>query len=104
MELHALAARHGLTGQVHLLGSRDDVPALMNAADAIVHASVQPEPFGLVVVEAMALGKPVVASNLGGPSETVTPGTGLLFDPDDPAALAHQLQAVLDQPSLRRTP
>jgi glycosyltransferase involved in cell wall biosynthesis len=103
VELHELAARLGLTAQVHWLGTRGDVPALMAASDVVVHASIQPEPLGLVVVEAMALGTPVVASKLGGPAETITPGAGLLIDPARPAELAQALQTLLEDASLRRS-
>jgi glycosyltransferase involved in cell wall biosynthesis len=102
-ELRELATRQGLASQVHWLGTRSDVPALMAASDVVVQASIQPEPFGLVVVEAMALGTPVVASRLGGPSETLTPGAGLLFDPARPAELAQMLQMLLEDASLRRS-
>ena len=54
-------------------------------------ASTTPEPFGLVVVEGMALGRAVIAAALGGPLETIAPGTGLLFDPTRPDLLAEQL-------------
>jgi glycosyltransferase involved in cell wall biosynthesis len=101
-ELRAFAAREGLAERTRFLGPRGDVPALMNAADVVVHASTQPEPFGLVVLEGMALGKPVVASRLGGPAETVAPGTGLLFDPAAPDELAGLLRRLLHDAPLRR--
>ena len=91
----------GLERQVLLAGYRADAVELMNAADAVVHASTMPEPFGLVVVEAMGLGKAVVASSIGGPAEVVLPGTGLLFDPEDPGALAGHLAAIARDPELR---
>jgi glycosyltransferase involved in cell wall biosynthesis len=73
----------------------------MRAADAVLHASIRPEPFGLVVVEAMALGRAVVASRLGGPSEIVSEGTGLLFDPSRPEELSFLLAQLHEQPALR---
>ncbi len=100
-DLRARVERDGLAEQVRFLGPRGDVPALMRAADVVVHASTRPEPFGLVVVEAMALGKPIIASRLGGPAETVAPGSGLLFDPSRPDELAALLQRLLDDGSLR---
>ena len=92
-----------LRDRVSFLGPRDDAPALMSAADVLVHASTVPEPLGLVVLEGMALGKPVVASRLGGPSETMTPGSGLLFDPAHPEELARHLEALAADPALRRS-
>ena len=57
-----------LRGAVHFLGARVDVPDLFAAADVAIHSSVEPEPFGLVIVEAMATGTPVIASRNGGPA------------------------------------
>jgi glycosyltransferase involved in cell wall biosynthesis len=100
--LRGRVASPDLEGIVSLLGQRDDVADLMNAADVVVHASTIPEPFGLVVVEAMALGRAVVASALGGPSETVVPGSGILFDPSQPVELAAHLVRLADDEPLRR--
>lgn len=93
----------GLEQCVTFLGPRDDVPDLMYAADVILHASTIPEPLGLVVLEAMALGKAVVASVLGGPAETVTPASGILFDPARPGDLVAHLLALADSPDRRST-
>lgn len=90
-ELEATVQRAGLGDHVAFLGSRDDVPDLLNAADIGLHASVRPEPFGLVVVEAMSLGKAVVAANSGGPSEVIDRSSGITFDPTAPAQLAEVL-------------
>ncbi len=64
---------------------------------ATAHAVVVPsrrEGLGLVAVEALALGRPVIASHVGGLPEVVTAGTGMLVPPEDPAALAHALQSL----------
>jgi glycosyltransferase involved in cell wall biosynthesis len=87
---------------VHFLGARGDVPDLMNAADVVIHASTVAEPFGLVVVEAMALGRPVIASKLGGPGEIVAPGTGWTFDPTEPRQLARCIEEALGDPARAR--
>jgi glycosyltransferase involved in cell wall biosynthesis len=92
--LRELTGRLGLERRVLFLGVRDDAPDLMRAGDVVVHASTSPEPFGLVVLEAMALGRPVVASRQGGPSEIVAEGTGILFDPSRPDELAAHLSAL----------
>jgi glycosyltransferase involved in cell wall biosynthesis len=96
-------AELGLSGEVSFLGERSDVAEIMNAADVVLHASTDPEPFGLVVLEGMSLGKPVVASGLGGPAEVITPGTGLTFDPHDPDALPAVMTRLVQEPELGRS-
>jgi glycosyltransferase involved in cell wall biosynthesis len=86
---------------VSFLGSRMDVPDLLRASDVQLHASTFPEPFGLVLVEGLALGKPVVAASIGGPCEVISPDTGRLFDPSDPEALEAALLALQSDPQLR---
>lgn len=90
--------RLGLSGQVRLLGPRTDVPSLFLAADIAVHASVIPEPFGLVVVESLAVGTPVLASNRGGPKEVLAEGGGWLHDPLVPEELTGLLALLMDEP------
>src|SRR5581483_10754460 len=99
-ELPALAAHLGVTERARFLGFRDDVPALLRAADAVVHSSVYPEPFGRVVVEGMLAGRPVIAAASGGVTEIVTDGeTGLLVAPGDPGALARAIARLIDDPA-----
>ncbi len=94
--LQALARELGIEGRVCFTGFREDVPALMRMLDVVVHASIEPEPFGRVIVEAMALGRPVVATAAGGPLEIIRPGVnGLLVPPDDAPALAAAILALL---------
>ena len=89
-ELKVLAAPAG--ARIRFLGFREDVPALMRSADLIVHASTAAEPFGRVLVEGMLAGKPVIASDAGGPREIVEHGvTGLLVPPGNAPALAEAL-------------
>jgi glycosyltransferase involved in cell wall biosynthesis len=101
--LEEIVRTEHLEGSAVFLGPRRDAAEYMNAADVVVHASSTPEPFGLVVLEGMALGKPVIASRLGGPAEVVTPGTGLLFDPAAPGELAEHLRVLVSDPGARRT-
>lgn len=99
-ELHAQAVRLGVAARVHFLGFRGDVPALMRAADVVVHSSIYPEPFGRVVVEGMLARRPVVAALGGGIAEIVADGeTGVLVPPNDPAALASALDALRADPA-----
>ncbi|HUS13613.1 MAG TPA: glycosyltransferase [Chloroflexia bacterium] len=73
----------------------------MAALDLLVHAPLEPEGFGLILVEAMASGCPVVAVPRGGIAEVISDGvTGLLVAPDDPAALAGAIVRVMDDPLL----
>ena len=100
--LRELVHREGLNEQVLFLGPRDDVPDIIAASDVVVHASTDAEPFGLVVVEGMALGRVVVASKLGGPSEIIDSGSGLTFSPEFPDELATHLSMLQAAPEYRR--
>jgi len=74
-------------------------PQLISASDIIVHASLRPEPFGLIVIEGMAAGKPVIASRLGGPLEIITDGIdGVLIEPGNPQVLAAAISNLLRNP------
>ena len=93
--LRALVEQLGLHDRVDLRGFTDDVAAELAEVDALVHASVIPEPFGRVIVEGMAAGLPVVAAAGGGPDEIVTEGVdGLLYPPGDVDELAARLRRV----------
>ena len=92
----------GAEGAVVLVGRRRNMPQVMAALDVVVHASSRPEPFGRVLIEAMASGKPVVATSAGGVPEIVTDGeTGLLVPPGEPASLAAAMRRLLVDSSLR---
>jgi glycosyltransferase involved in cell wall biosynthesis len=102
-QLREQAERLGITGRVELAGFTDDVRAELAQLTVAVHASTLPEPFGQVVVEAMAAGVPVVASAAGGPAEVVTDGVdGLLVAPGDADALADALGRLLEDRNLRK--
>ncbi|HJR40144.1 MAG TPA: glycosyltransferase [Nocardioidaceae bacterium] len=101
--LRALADELGVSERVHFLGSvaRPDVPALMCAADVVV-AVPWYEPFGIVPVEAMACGRPVVGSAVGGLLDTVVPGvTGELVPPRRPDLVAAAVRDLLADPARR---
>lgn len=101
MALRARIAEAGAEQSVQLVGSRNDVPAVYAAADLAVHASVLPEPFGLVVPEAMVQGIPVIASKFGGPGEVLSAATGRLFDPASPKELAAHLEEMVRNDGVR---
>ena len=95
-ELRARIAELGLNGRVRLVGHAADVPAALLLADVVVHASTDAEAFGRTVIEAQAMGRCVIASDLGGPTETVEQGvTGWRVPPGDPVALAEAIGRVL---------
>jgi len=74
----------------------------VNAMDVVVHSSIEPEPFGMVNLEAMFMKKPVVSTNIGGPTEIFNDGEdGILIEPGNPALLAQQLSVLLNDPVLR---
>lgn len=100
-ELERAAAAAGIP--LTIAGHVEDMPAALMLADVVVHASTDPEAFGRVVIEAQAMGRPVIASDLGGPAETVEPGvTGWRVPPGDPAALAEAIGYVLALPAEAR--
>lgn len=99
--IRTLIEEEGLERHVTLLGHRKDIPELFTAADVAVHASTTPEPFGLVVVEAMATGTPVLAAAGGGPADILGEGGGLLHDPENPRELANRLSELMRDRSLR---
>lgn len=100
--LHDLVERLGLRSTVLFTGFRDDIPAVMNAVDLFVHASLK-EPFGTVIVEAMAAARPVIASDTPGPREIIENGvTGLLTPAGDAGALATAISHLLDAPDVAR--
>jgi glycosyltransferase involved in cell wall biosynthesis len=102
-EIQDTIDRRGLVDRVVVTGFRSDVANYVNALEIQVHASVLPEPFGRVLLEAMALGKPLVASNAGGVPEIVIHGTtGLLFEPGNADALAGCLRQLLSDPPSAR--
>ena len=97
-ELEALARERGVSDRIEFLGHREDVPALLAAADIFVLAS-RSEAFPNGAIEAMAAGLPVVAFAVGGLLDLVENGrTGVLVRPDDPAALVSGLRRLLDRP------
>ncbi len=102
VDLHDLVRQQGLTDRFIFTGYIDKVVDLYGIMDVVVHASISPEPFGLVITEAMACGIPVVASNLGAPREIIDDGKdGLIVDPKDTPALARAIATLLGDERLR---
>jgi len=88
----------GLTGSVHVLGEREDVPEILRATDLLLVPSWE-EPFGRTIIEAMASGVPVVATNVGGPPEILDEGPcGLVLPPRQPQVWAKEIERLLSDP------
>ena len=101
-DLHKIAADAGVQPRVGFAGFQADVPAVLRALDVVVHASVQPEPFGLVVAEAMACARAVTTSGQGGAGEIVRPGeTAILHDAGEATSLARAIDRLADDAALR---
>jgi glycosyltransferase involved in cell wall biosynthesis len=101
-ELRASAKRLGISDCVGFTGFVDDVASAIRALDIVVHASTEPEPFGLAIIEAMACGKPVIVSAAGGAAEIAQLcGGAILHPPGDSAALAGCIERLVCNPSER---
>jgi glycosyltransferase involved in cell wall biosynthesis len=98
-ELEGLIAGQGLSDRVRLLGMRRDVPELVGQLDVFVFATTPEEGLGIALIEAMAAGVPVVASDVGACREVLDDGAlGLLVPPRDPLSLADAVLRIRDQP------
>ena len=93
----------GMEGRFTLIDFRSDAKQLFPAFDIFVLPSVEPEPFGMVLLEAMAFAVPVVASRAGGPLEILNEArTGLFFTPGNPESLAEVLEHLMENPEERK--
>lgn len=101
-ELRATVERGGVADRVRFLGQRSDVPRLMAAADVFCQPNAGPEPFGIVFVEALSAGLPVVTSDFGGAVEVIKAGCGVLTAPGDAASVAAALEGLIRDPQRRR--
>lgn len=89
--------------QIRWLGFQRDIAPVIAAADVLVHCSTRPEPFGLVILEAMACGTAVVSANRGAPTEILENGrTGILLPPNNPRAIADAVNSLLTNEQRRR--
>jgi glycosyltransferase involved in cell wall biosynthesis len=101
-QLKSLANELGVANRVGFTGFVEDVPAAMRALDIVVHASTEPEPFGLVIVQAMACGRAVIVSAAGGACELVEPETNALtHTPGEIGGLADALMGLATDAALR---
>ena len=87
-------------GSILFTGYEPHPADAMRAMDVVIHASVEPEPFGIVLLEAMGTARPLIATNIGGPKEIVIPDeTGILIPAGDPGALTDAVTALLADPA-----
>lgn len=100
-ELERFVRSAGLEERVRFLGQRADVTDVFRAADLFCQPNTGPEPFGIVFIEALAAGLPVVSTNMGGAAEIVDETCGLLAAPE-PAAVAAALYRLVTDDALRR--
>jgi glycosyltransferase involved in cell wall biosynthesis len=101
-QLSQLARELGIHERVVFVSFHSDVPSIMQAIDVLILPSLLPEPLGLVVLEAMATAKPVIASRHGGPLETIIDQeTGLHFTPDDAQSLSNAMLKLSNNAALR---
>ena len=91
-----LVERYNLNKKIKFISHCKEMPLAYSLADVIVSASIEPEAFGRISVEAQSMGKPIIASNIGGSKETiVNKKTGFLYKYDDPRELAKSLNTVI---------
>jgi glycosyltransferase involved in cell wall biosynthesis len=101
--LRARADALGLSERLGFIGHQPDPEAVYRALDVVVHASTKPEPFGRVIVEAMACGRAVIVARGGGAAELFEDGVSALgCPPGDPKALAGVMTRLIANPDLRR--
>lgn len=91
-DLELLAKQLGISDTVEFAGARHDIPEVMRGLDLLVSSTITPEAFGRVIIEAQAIGVPVVATNVGGVVDIVEDGrTGLLCEPQNPKDIADKI-------------
>ncbi len=101
--LNAIIREAGIESNVRFTGYQSNVPDFVNLLSVVVHASIDPEPFGMVVLEGMAMRKPIVGSAAGGVVEMVVEHeTGHTFPPGDPDVLAARLLELIGDPDKAR--
>ncbi len=101
-ELKLIVNRMHIEQFIRFLGYRTDIPALLSATDIYVHSSVE-EGFGIAIIEAMAAGLPVVATNVGGIPEIITNNkNGILIPPENPQALADAISDLIEHTEKRK--
>lgn len=100
-KLKNLCAELCLQEHVEFIGFQKNIIPIMHSLDILVHASLKPEPFGRVLIEAQACGIPIVASNAGGPTEIIDNGkSGFLVEPGNASAMAEAVEKLITSPEM----
>ena len=102
-QLRGIALKQGISDRVNFLGHRKDIPDLLCAADVYCQPNTEPDAFGIIFIEALYAGLPIVTSKLGGPVEIVNETCGRLLPPGDFKKLSLVLEEILDNPELRKS-
>lgn len=93
----------GIEQNIIFTGFQRNPADLLNVMDVVIHSSIEPEPFGMVNLEAMYMKKPVISTNIGGPMEIFEDGmNGILIEPGNPELLAQNILKLLNNPDLRK--
>ncbi len=100
-EIQEKAVRLGIGDRVRFLGQRSDVPSLLAAADIFSQPNLGAEPFGIVFIEALAAGLPVVTTAMGGPQEIIDESCGFTAPPGNAEQVAAALRRLIDSSELR---
>jgi len=101
-KIQKMVDESGFSDRILMTGYIEDVRGIYSIMDVCVHTSIEPEPFGLVIIEAMANGVPVIASDLGAPKEIITDSVnGFIVDPTRPIELADTMINLLTHAKLR---
>jgi glycosyltransferase involved in cell wall biosynthesis len=103
-KLIRLTEQHRLTNQVKFINHCNDMALAYKVSDIVVSASIEPEAFGRVAIEAQSMERPIIASNIGGSNETIIDKkTGFLFESSNPESLSKKILKVLsmDKASLQ---
>ncbi|MEK6939475.1 MAG: glycosyltransferase family 4 protein [Nanoarchaeota archaeon] len=101
-ELERQIQQRNLPVTIHEQVPYEQIPSLYAQADIVVFPSIWPEPFGRIAIEAMAAGKPVIGSAIGGIKETIVEGTGILVDPGNVKQLREAIDLLIHNPKLRK--
>ena len=102
-ELRALSSELKLQTRLGFTGFVEKPASAIRALDVVVHASTRPEPFGRIIIEAMACAKPVITTAIGGAAELIEPDeNALVFRPGDPVRLAARIRQLAQDPELRK--